>query len=264
MPDIRAPGQARTAPSRDAWRQDTAKLPCLVVRYFRQMKLRRVYAVEVSWQKSKQPSGERRDVTVRLFAPGALVVPAECTLNAAEPNIKAVFHMTPLANGRLRQHQLEVLSQGLKIQQIQLPARVASQRLSWVLLLLTFLVPWLLVEHVKNSSLGDPVRVGDRVTYTNIAKQVEEAIKDNVPVMPEYFKDTPVERSLLDLRHSACQVYQQVVLISRIEPLGFYAGLVLLTLTLISAFLHRQKRGTKRGKALTLEALTNQPGTGTL
>lgn len=259
MADNRATAPTRSLPGQDAWRSD-AKLPPLQINFYRQMKPQRVYPVEVSWQKPAQPLGERREVTVRLTAPGAQVVPAEHLLNAAQPGVKAVFYVTPLAKGWLPQQKLEVFAQGQKVQTIGLPAKVVTQRRTWVLLLLTFFVPWLIVEHVKNSELGEPVHLGDRVKYPKIETQVEETIKDNVPIMPEFLKETPVERGLFDLRRSVAKAYQQVVLVSRIEPLGFYAGAVLFTLTVISAFLRKPKRRYKKAKPLSLEALTNPVG----
>jgi len=109
-----------------------AALPSLRVRYFRQMKARRVSTVEVGWRNSDRP--RTGAVTVRLFAPGAQVAPSEIGLDASKPDAKAVFYVTPLVKGWLRGEKLLVLSQGRKIQEMPLASKVVTQGLTWFFL----------------------------------------------------------------------------------------------------------------------------------
>jgi hypothetical protein len=51
------------------------------------------------------------------------------------------FYLTPLARGKLAQARLEVYSHGRLVQQIPLPLKATRQRLTWILLLLTILIP---------------------------------------------------------------------------------------------------------------------------
>lgn len=253
MPETAAKGKSRSAASRDDGRSE-ASLPALRVRYYRQMKPQRVYPVEVSWQKSSRPPrGEGKAVTVRLLAAGAQVLPVEQTMDATQPDVKAVFYVTPLAKGWLRNEKLEVLSQGRKVQEIPLATKVVSQRLTWILLLLTFVVPWLILEFVKNSPMNVPTFDAEgRVVHTPIHKTVSEYIKDNVPALPDVVKGTPVETGLREARTMIARGYQQLVDISTIEPIAFYVGAVLLFLTLVSAFLHKQKRRKTIGKPIAV------------
>jgi hypothetical protein len=137
----------RAGAARSAGRYETT-LPPLVVRYMRRMKRQRVYSYEVSWKDSRRSSGS--PVVVRLIVAGAQVVPSERTLDPAEPKSKAIFYVTPLARkGWLRGERLEVLHDGRKLQEIRLPSKVVSQRLTWVLLGLAIVIPWLWLSQVE-------------------------------------------------------------------------------------------------------------------
>jgi hypothetical protein len=223
--------------------RDEGKLPPLRVRYNRQMKPHRVYAVEVSWQKTGTPP-RAREVSVRLLAPGAQVVPAEQALDDG----KAVFYVTPLARGWLPGPKLEVLVQGRVVQEISMPMKVVSQRAAWLLLLLTFLVPWFISEFVKHSPMAETTtQANGRVVYRKINREVWDQIADNVPSLPAVLKDTPVETGLWEGRIFLANRYQDLVEVCQVEPVAFYAGTAFLTLALISAFLHKQKRRTITG-----------------
>jgi hypothetical protein len=116
--------------------------PRLSVRYYRRMRLHRVYPMKISWYDSSRPTGPAAaPVVLRPLIPGALVVPAERTLDPNRPDDQAVFSVTPLALGRLSPAGVEVVQNGRPLQMMPLPARAVRQRLTWILLFLTFLVP---------------------------------------------------------------------------------------------------------------------------
>src|SRR5947209_7143534 len=100
-----------STPNAEARRSDTT-LPRLRVRYFHKMKPARVHVAEVSWAGAASP--QRGEVTVRLIVAGAQVLPSEQTMDAAKPDRKVLFYVTPLAKGWLRNEKLEVISQGRK------------------------------------------------------------------------------------------------------------------------------------------------------
>jgi hypothetical protein len=249
MPETATRGKAR--PGAGEGRSE-ATLPALRVRYYRQMKPQRVYTVEVSWQKTeKPPRGEGKEVTVRLIAAGAQVLPAEQTMDAAKPDVKAVFFVTPLVKGWLRNEKLEVLYQGRKVQEIPMATKVVSQRATWFLLLLTFLVPWFLTEHVKFSSLGEStLNSQGRAVYRPVAKEVRQHIQDNVPKTPDSLKGTVVDKAIVETESLIADGYQHLIAISRLEPIAFYVGVVFFTLTVISAYLHKPKRRRAGGKPI--------------
>src|SRR5262249_31612953 len=145
------------APARDSSRAATG--PQLQVRYYRKMRPHRVYPVVVSWKSGKGRPVADSPVVVRLLLPGAQVVPAEQTLEPGA-DARATFHVTPIARGWMRGERLEVVQDGRKVQEIRLPCKVTTQRLTWVLLALTFLVPWLITPLFTTSPLMDEELLG--------------------------------------------------------------------------------------------------------
>src|SRR5262245_28961059 len=120
----------------------------LQVRYYRRMRLQRVYAAVVSWpdRGDRSPPAGTPPVTVRLLMAGAQIVPSEQTLDAADPDARATFYVTPLAKGWLRHERLEVLVGGRKVQEVPLPAKVTSQWATIALLILALVIPWFLLS----------------------------------------------------------------------------------------------------------------------
>jgi len=236
------------------------KLPSLRVVYYRQVKPKRVHTVEVSWQKAPA-KGARGEVSVKLIAAGAQVLPSELPLDVSKPSVKAVFYVTPLVKGWLRNTHIEVLSSGRKVEEIPLSTKVVSQRFTWFLLACTFFVPWFITEYIKNSPMAERIHLpNQRVGYHKISKEVEDYIKDNVP-STDFLQGTPVEApvksALIQARSSFASGYQKLVEVCGSEPIAFYVGAILLTLTLISYFLHMQKRGRKTGKPIPVVGLRN-------
>src|SRR5262249_26290928 len=109
----------------------------VVVRFLRPMKLQRVQRVVVQLHgyPRGRPFAEMDDVPVlvRLSIPGALVTPTEAPLDATQPGSQTTFYVTPLARGRLRDAKVEVRQRGRLLQEIPLPVKGSSQRLTWVL-----------------------------------------------------------------------------------------------------------------------------------
>ena len=252
MPEIVAKEKLPSAGRGDG-RTEPA-LPPLRVRYYRQLKPQRVHTAEVYWQKSDKPA--RGEVTVRLLAAGAQVVPAEQTLDSSKPDVQAVFYVTPLAKGWLRNEKLEVLAHGRKIQEIPLASKVVSQRFTWFLLLCTLLVPWFITEFIKHSPMGQATRLADgRLVHRYAEKEVAAYIKDNVPSLPKSWKGGAVDEDLTEARSWVAKRYQQFVQVAGIEPIAFYAACILLLFTVVSAFLHMPKRRRATGKPIPVGAL---------
>jgi hypothetical protein len=129
----------------------------LGVRYYRRMKVDRVYPMSMTLNpvaghlqgiKSHTPP-----VEIRPVLPGAQVTPTHYeteTTGAIPP-----FYVTPLVRGKLAEARLEVYSRGRLVQEIPLRMKGTSQRLTWVLLLLTILVPlglWYFTRHLNLST----------------------------------------------------------------------------------------------------------------
>src|SRR5207245_3768708 len=114
----------------------------LGIRFYRRMKLNRVYPLSVQVPAAAWGRASLASVPVRIrpLIPGAHVVPAEAELDLARPNAAVSFYVTPLAKGRLAGARVEVHQQGLLAQEVSLPMKSVTQRLTWVLLALTIIV----------------------------------------------------------------------------------------------------------------------------
>lgn len=102
-----------------------------LVRYYRRMKPQRIYAFVVEVKNA--PAA----FVARPVLPGAIVTPTEGTLDAG----RVTFHVTPLARGRLAGARVEFWHGGRVVQSVALPARVVTQRLTWLLAFLALFVP---------------------------------------------------------------------------------------------------------------------------
>jgi hypothetical protein len=254
MPETVAREKVASVASRGDGRSER-HLPALRVRYYRQLTPQRVHTAEVYWQKSGEPA--RGEITVRLLAAGAQVVPAEQTMDCSKPDATAVFYVTPLAKGWLRNEKIEVLANNRKVQEIPLASKVVGQKFTWFLLLCTLLVPWCITEFIKHSPMAQTSRLADeRIVYRDVSKEVEAYIKDNVPSLPKSWKGGTVDTGLKDARSWVAQRYQQLVQVSTIEPIAFYVACVLLALTLVSAYLHMPKRCRATGKPIPVSVLS--------
>lgn len=145
--------RGRSASQRSAG-SSAGALPALRVRYYKRMRQNKVYPVVVGW-KSRKGGGDSTPTQVRLIMAGAQVVPSEHTLDPSDPDAKVTFYVTPLAKGWLRGERAEVLQNGRKVGELRLPAKVNSQRLTLLLLVLTFLLPWLLNQFFTHRLVED-------------------------------------------------------------------------------------------------------------
>lgn len=270
MPEAATKGKSRSAAKGEGGRSEPT-LPALRVRYYRRMKPQRVYRFEVSWEPSdRAPRGEGKRVTLRLLAAGAQVLPAEQTLDATQPDEKAIFYVTPLAKGWLQNVKLEVLSGSRKIQEIPMASKVVSQRRTLMWFALSFIIPWLILTQLKYSPVLDEETVYAKyfvqgsAKYSglvklvekneNMPRKVENFIKDNVPEVPELVTDNvpEVESGLKEARSAIAEAVAGLVYVSRTEPLAFYIWGVLILMTLVSAFFSRVTRKRARGKPIPL------------
>src|SRR5262249_44845369 len=162
-------------------------------------------------------------------------------LDPAKPDAKAVFYVTPLAKGWLRHECLEVLLGGRKVQEMPLATKVTTQHMTWALLILAFLVPWVLYNYVQNSPLETAIvgKTPGEALAIKIAKVVPDTpalIKDNVPFIHD---------RLIDFReHVIGGSYNLLWTVSNGKdarggiPLPFFSACVLLLLAILSWFAH--------------------------
>lgn len=155
-----APARVREAPAGETRLQ-------VFVRYYRRMRLQRVYAlmVTVSPVSRDGEGGTAGSVVLRPFIPGALVTPSQVEVRGFSQGRTATFQVTPLGRGKLHNARVEVYQQGQLVQEIPLAMRSVTQRMTWVLAALTVLVWWglhYLAEHNRNESTRVPTVQGNK------------------------------------------------------------------------------------------------------
>jgi hypothetical protein len=151
-------------------RRETASGPHLTVRYWKRMRIHKVYPVTVS----SSGEGDAEPVTVRLLMAGAQVVPAEQPMDVGAAGETVTFYVTPLAKGYLRGERLEVLQGGRKIQEIRMPSRVTSQWGTVIWLFWAFFIPWLLLHYFEYSPVGYQTPIKDDGTEMYVRKPWEK------------------------------------------------------------------------------------------
>jgi hypothetical protein len=248
-PSSKARPAARREPAR------TIERP-LRVRFYCSMKPQRIYPLVV-----ESPPLRRGEtplpslpVTIRPIIAGALVTPPEQKLDVSAPGSQATFHVTPLASGRVPNARVEVHNQGRLADQVRLRMKARSQRRTWILLALTFLLPWLLlaVTHERYPYRAEgkvPGRPPDlRAEPGEVLEyRITSWIDTYTPSLP-YVKEhvtTPAAHGLGVAYTWACHLTT--------EHLYFWLGVVLFCLTLLSWVSRRTQRST-RWKTLVLAA----------
>jgi hypothetical protein len=216
-----------------------AGFPALKVQYFRRMKQNRVYPVTISWGSPPKPIGAIKNVTVRLLGAGAQIVPTEQALDAARPDLKAFFFVTPLARGWLRAQRVEVLIQGRKVQEIPLASKVVCQCWSAFLFLLACLAPAFLIWWRGT----DP-------------QWLASVIQHNVPEAPAMIGDQIP--ALNDLWTSLCtwkgESYAKLCRYNQQHLVAFPVGLMLLLLSLWSLLHHRDRKASRFSQPVMIPA----------
>ena len=139
--------KAAAAPRTQESPADKKKKP-LQFHFHTVMKPQRIYALTVQVPKSKKGAGTSAGtiVVIRPVIAGAQVVPAEQRLDTSEAGNQITFHVTPLARGRLPQARVEVFAPGQAPQDVPMPMKAKTQRLSWLLLALAFVLPWFMAK----------------------------------------------------------------------------------------------------------------------
>lgn len=217
------------------------RIECLLkVRYYCIMRPNRVQplVVEVREDRENPPSKTSNPIVIRPVIGGALVAPAEQTLDVSRPGEQAVFQVTPLARGRLRDARVDVLQQGRRVGQIGLRTKSASQRRTWILLLLAFLIPWLILMYTHQHyyqlrATGRDLGLQERPDLVRSPGDVLERRINNwttvhVPKIP-YLHDGvlyPTAKVLNPVYDWACKLAD--------DHLYFWVFLALLGLTVVS------------------------------
>jgi hypothetical protein len=234
------------------------------------MKPQRVYplVVEVPRGPGAVPADGPTGVMVALrpVVPGALVAPAEQSLEVSRPGARATFHVTPLARGRLPEARVYVLHDGRPVLELRTRMAARTQRLAGVLLLLALILPLLLIYYTRSEPLRGQVpdrrpviaaggEDGAAEPAQNITHEywregspgevlefrLGNGLRDNLPVFPD-------SDALADtLAGGAGAAYGWLAGMGPDVRPGFWLGAVLLLLAFGSWVLRRPARGRQRG-----------------
>jgi len=256
----------------------SAGLPfTLVARFSRQMKPHRLYPLVVHLRQNKRQRDEGNIGTLHLrpVIPGAIVTPADYTLDLDHPDTNPPFFVTPLAKGTLRNARMEVFQQGRLVGTIALPMKAVRQTFTWFLLFLTIVVPfstYWLARHTNLTREGatiesrttDDDQVPQLPDDRAVKKSNEEGVNEKAPAtftkLPKF--EGGVERSMAralpdaPISQTVASTAQDVYQFVHSGPdfnLTFYLAAMLLGLTCISWAMHttrscrRKVRPVERG-----------------
>jgi hypothetical protein len=276
MPDSTS-ARGKSAPQRaSAAREDQrghGRAPALAVRYWKKMRMNKVYPFVVSWVGAGRDGGE--PIAVRLVMAGAQVVPAELTMDPNEPRGTATFYVTPLARGGLRGEKVEVLHQGKKIQEIRMPCHVTSQASTVVWLVLAFLLPWLMMHFFMYSPIGYKPPVNLDGTEKEVEKPwMTKRTNPKEPSKPIYVEDDSaalitkrVKHNTPDLKSLVGDFYEDVQSFpgnayahlfrnyrDLDQPLALYVFVILLCVTFVSFLVRMERRRRVTGRPLPIGA----------
>ncbi len=165
------------APGKPAAPRQGPPQAALRVRYYRRMRPQRVYPLVVDVVSTGGPAVPlgAQAMTIRPAIPGALVVPAEHRAEALRAGERFTFFVTPLARGRLPEPRVELLQPGRPAQPIPMRMRSVSQRLTWILLALTILVPAGIIYATRVAPLRGQVPKVTTIPDPNAAKNADPA-----------------------------------------------------------------------------------------
>jgi hypothetical protein len=229
----------------------------LRVRFYRRMKRARVYPLYVELQRLADNRPVARAVSVPLQArpliPGALVTPAEAPLDAAWP--RAVFHLTPLARGRMPDARVDLYEQGHRIHEMPLPMKTTSQRPTLVWLMLAVLLYWAI-------SYGCGVRdyssakapIVDKAGGVFAPGPVEEAVKGVVPAHWAWGQQHLMPLVGDRVAPAAQRAYDRLHDLEKHGHLSLWVLAVLLGITVISWVTHTARRARRVSKPFVVGA----------
>jgi len=260
-----APQRAAKEPRRHA-----NEAPYLSIRYWKKMRMNKVYPILVSFA----GKGEAEPVTVRVVMAGAQVVPAEQVMDPANPGEKATFYVTPIAQGGLRGERVEVLQNGRKIQEVRIPCKVNSQRSTLVWLFLAFFIPWLFLHYFQYAPIGYTPPTEFDGTPANVRKPWEKyaidadanghAYDKRADRIKHFFEDNMPKVDIdpdINKMYKEAQDYPRIGYLDLFDfynrslgqPVPFYLFCFLLLVTLISALSRREARKTAYSKPLVAD-----------
>jgi hypothetical protein len=110
----------------------------VLIHYYSQMKVNRVYPLSVEVTGENAPSGR---VQIRPVIPGALVTPAVCEMELNAGRSAQDFAVTPLVRGALKDARIGFYSAGRSLTEIPVRMRGVRQAWTWAFLVMAIALP---------------------------------------------------------------------------------------------------------------------------
>jgi hypothetical protein len=250
---LRPPGSKATlatpipSSSSDAMMLPDGSACRLRLEYSPRMRCGRVHPlrVQVEWMPLTAPVSATSfgQLQVRAILPGCHVVPEEVVLDPAN-SVPATFHVTPLADGTLKDARLDVTRAGQRLSDCPVPLRTFSSSLVLRLALLTVAVPGLWLYLTCYAGLTTPA--GRPAADGPLAGALRRHLP---PLGPLSAGAATVSQHVLDaLAH-----------VERSVRLGFLIGLVLTAATVVAVMACRAVPHTLFGPPITLGMLPSSP-----
>jgi len=112
-------------------------------RYYSVMRTQRVFPLTVEVPEgASSVLANANSLAIKPSIPGAFVEPNEQILDASKPKNLVMFQVTPVAKGKIPGAFVKVFQHGRLLQDIPVRMKSTTQRLTWVLALLTILLPF--------------------------------------------------------------------------------------------------------------------------
>jgi hypothetical protein len=130
-------------------------------RFYSAMKPQRVYplTVELPRGAAGKASTSAAPLVVKPVIAGAVVTPAEQTLDLTPSGGHVTFQVTPLAKGRLPEARVDVTQHGRLVERVRMLMRGRTQCATWVLFLLALIIPSVMVYFTSIAPLHGEVPI---------------------------------------------------------------------------------------------------------
>jgi hypothetical protein len=158
--------------------------------YYSVMRTQRVFPLTVEVPEgASSVLANANTLAIKPSIPGAFVEPHEQILDASKPKNSVTFQVTPVAKGKIPGALVKVFQHGRLLQEIPVRMKSTTQRLTWVLALLTILLP-LGANYMKDHPLRGQIPREARAASPAVAN----AAADNEKPKNEAKEDDAAEK----------------------------------------------------------------------
>jgi hypothetical protein len=168
----------------------------LTFRFYSAMKPRRVYPLTVQLPRgaADKASTGAAPLVIKPVIAGAVVTPAEQTLDLTPSGGQVAFQVTPLAKGRLPEARVDVTHHGRLVERVRMLMRGRTQFATWVLFLLTLIIPSVMLYFTSIAPLRGEVPVIKRKADAADAAKADKPGEPKPPAGPPVANRPPAPK----------------------------------------------------------------------